>query len=113
MNDKTITKNKSLSIKFLAAIFIILTHIFPKVGNDKNLRYISILKIGKYTIEQYIGSFAGICVGIFIFISGYGLYVSYDRKLTYRDIIKRIFKIYINYWVILLIFFPIDIYGGI
>lgn len=71
------------------------------------MKYISIFKIGKYPIEQYVGSFAGICVGMFIFLSGYGLYLSYDGSLNYRDILKRIFKIYINYWVILLIFFPI------
>lgn len=30
MRDTTITKNKSLSLKFIASIFIILTHIFKK-----------------------------------------------------------------------------------
>lgn len=107
MRDTTITKNKSLSLKFIASIFIILTHIFKKSEQIDNLKYISIFKIGKYPIEQYVGSFAGICVGMFIFLSGYGLYLSYDGSLNYRDILKRIFKIYINYWVILLIFFPI------
>ena len=28
----TISKNKSSTLKFIAALFIILTHIFPKVG---------------------------------------------------------------------------------
>lgn len=113
MRDTTITKNKSLSLKFIASIFIILTHIFKKSEQIDNLKYISIFKIGKYPIEQYVGSFAGICVGMFIFLSGYGLYLSYDGSLNYRDILKRIFKIYINYWVILLIFFPIGMYMGV
>lgn len=30
--DTIIWKNKSLSLKFIAVIFIVLTHILPKVG---------------------------------------------------------------------------------
>lgn len=55
MFDTTITKNKSISLKFIAAMFIVLTHIFPKVGRIDNLKYRSLFSIGSYPIEQYIG----------------------------------------------------------
>lgn len=32
MLDITISKNKSLALKFIASLFIVLTHILPKVG---------------------------------------------------------------------------------
>ena len=111
--DTTISKNKSLKLKFIAALFIILTHIFPKVGTYKNLRYIPLFYIGKYPIEQHIGSFSGICVGIFVFLSGYGLYVSSKENINYKYIIRRIIKLYINYWIITLIFFSIGKFMGV
>ena len=40
MIDTTISKNKSLALKFLAAIFIIFTHMFVKVGQVNSLKYI-------------------------------------------------------------------------
>lgn len=108
--DTIISKNKSLSLKFIAAIFIVLTHIFPKVGQVDTLKYIPLFNWNGYPIEQYIGSLSGICVGIFIFLSGYGLYISYNKNIKYKEIFKRISKLYINYWIIILIFFSIGLY---
>ncbi|MBI6100515.1 acyltransferase, partial [Clostridium perfringens] len=113
MIDTTISKNKSLALKFLAAIFIIFTHMFVKVGQVNSLKYIPLFSLNGYPIEQYIGSFSGICVGMFIFLSGYGLYISYNKNIKYKEILKRIKKIYVNYWIILIIFLPIGMYMGV
>lgn len=111
--DTIISKNKSLSLKFIASIFIVLTHIFPKVGQVDTLKYIPLFYWNGYPIEQYIGSLSGICVGMFTFLSGYGLYISYNKNIKYKEIFKKISKLYINYWIIILIFFPIGLYMGI
>lgn len=111
--DTIISKNKSLSLKFIAAIFIVLTHIFPKVGQVDTLKYIPLFYWNGYPIEQYIGSLSGICVGIFTFLSGYGLYISCNKNIKYKEIFKRINKLYINYWIIIAIFFPIGLYMGV
>lgn len=96
MQDIIISRNKSKSLKFIASIFIILTHIFPKVGIVNSVRYTPLFYYEDYPIEQYIGSLSGICVGIFIFLSGYGLYARSRQNIRYKEIIERIIKLYIN-----------------
>lgn len=112
--DTVISKNKSLAIKFIAALFIVLTHIFPKVGESNKLKYISLFTLNGYPIEQYIGCVGGICVVMFTFLSGYGMYISYGKKeVKFKEILKKILKLYINYWVILIIFIPIGGWLGV
>lgn len=113
MKDSLITKNKSLSLKFIAATLMVLLHTFAFPERiDSNLMYISLFKINGIGIEVYVGRFGSICVGMFIFLSGYGLYVVYRGKASYQQILKRIYKFYLNYWIIFLLFIPIGIYKG-
>ena len=51
MQDISISRNKSKSLKFIASIFIILTHIFPKVDIVNSLRYTSLFYYEDYPIE--------------------------------------------------------------
>lgn len=50
-----------------------------------------------------------ICVPMFLFMAGFGLYKIYEKKssFSYFDAIKRIFKLYKQYWVVFIIFVPI------
>ena len=49
---------------------------------------------------------ASFCVPIYIFLSGYGLAITYE-KCTQMNNINRIFRLYINYWVVFLLFIPL------
>lgn len=109
MNDRLITKNKNLAIKFIAVVLMIVLHTFSFPERIKNVEYISIYLINGIPIEYYVGRFGAICVGIYLFLSGYGLYISYNERITYKGIAKRIYKLYLNYWIIFLIFIPIGI----
>lgn len=109
MNDNTITKNKSLGIKFIAVLLMIMLHTFAFPDRISNVEYTSIFILNGLPIEYYIGRLGSICVGMFTFLSGYGLYISYSRNINYKGIFKRIYNIYLNYWIVFLIFIPIGI----
>ena len=103
--DKFITAKKSIKIKYIAVILMIILHLFLKPPRD----YISIFSINGINIEYIITKFCNICVGIFVFLSGYGLTRKYGENINYKIIGKKIFKFYINYWYIFLIFIPLGL----
>lgn len=103
--DKFITAKKSIKIKYIAVILMIILHLFLKPPRD----YISIFNINGINIEYIITKFCNICVGIFVFLSGYGLTKKYGENINYKIIGKKIFKFYINYWYIFLIFIPLGL----
>lgn len=102
--DKIITKNKSRSIKFLAVCLMITYHLFAFPARIMAVSYNSLFEIGGQTIEFYISRAGGICVGMFTFLSGYGLYISYNKNISYKGILKRIYNFYKKYWLVFFIF---------
>ncbi|WP_126337152.1 acyltransferase family protein [Kaistella antarctica] len=65
-----------------------------------------LLFIGNQPLSYYISLFSDVCVPIFAFVSGYGLYFSYsNNKETYLEKnTERTKKLYVRYWIILLLF---------
>lgn len=107
--DNYISSKKSNKIKYIAVILMIILHLFSNPVRD----YISLFSINGKTIEYIFTKFCGICVGIFVFLSGYGLMKKYNSNISYKDILKKILKFYINYWYIFLIFIPIGLTIGV
>lgn len=95
-----ITKGKSLLLKGTAINFMILLHLFAPMG----IRNI-------FDITYYIAKFGGICVGIYLMLSGYGFNKKYENKeVEFKDILKRIVNFYKEYWKIFIIFIPLGYY---
>lgn len=108
MSDKYISKNNSLIIKGIAIIMMIVHHLFSfpdRINED----YISIYKLGGMPIEYFIGIIGKCCVSIFLFIGGYGLYRTYESNVDYYSIFRRIYKMYLNYWMVFIVFVPIGL----
>ena len=57
---------------------------------------------GKPIVSQLV-KFTGICVGLYLFLSGYGLYITYQRNPNIQPW-KRIVKLYLNFWIVFAIF---------
>lgn len=59
--------------------------------------------------ELYLGRFGHICVAMFLFLSGYGLFLGYARSQgsSIRYCLKKLQDFYATYWLYLLIFVPI------
>lgn len=65
-----------------------------------------LLFVGVQPLSYYISLFCDACVPIFCFVSGYGLYFNYLKNPQgySKGNLIRIKKLYINYWIILLLF---------
>lgn len=63
-------------------------------------------------IVNQLGIYAKLCVAIFVFVSGYGLEITFKNKemKVYSFYKHRFKKLFSNYWFIWLFFVPIGIF---
>ena len=99
-----LTKNQIKMTKGVAILFMLLLHLFCTKSYEG--LYIPLIFIGDTPLVYYLALFGDCCVAIYCFCSGYGLLISYkNNKENYiKNNLMRIFKLYINFWIILLIF---------
>lgn len=99
-----LTKNQVKITKGIAILFMLLLHLFCTKAYEG--LYTPIIFIGNTPLVYYIALFGDCCVVIYCFCSGYGLLISYknSRENYFKNNLIRIFKLYINYWIILFIF---------
>ncbi len=98
------TKEHTMQMKGIAIIILLFHHCFlnaqrwatvpyEKLATTKGWGYypISFAPFSSYTI-QYLASFSKICVAMFVFMTGYGMWVSYEsqkKKTTMSNYIKK------------------------
>lgn len=99
------SKEDTKIIKGVAILFMLMHHLwgFPDRIAGDGLKYAFHI-FGQSSI-QYFGSYGKICVSLFFFLGGYGIYISSLNRPF--DIISRIKKLYISYWKVFIIFIPI------
>lgn len=97
------TKLDSLMIKGLAILMMLFLHLFNSIENC-NLAS-PLIMVGDLPLIFYLTRACG-PVPIFMFISGLGLYISYNSapQLFKKKNLKRLLKLYIHFWLILSIF---------
>lgn len=111
-------KRQSLQLYGIAVLFMLFHHLFYSVqmGYAKycSSEY-SIL--GYNSIIMHISWICKLCVAIFAFITGYGLFDKYERttiiKIIIKDNIQRALRLYKKYWLVLLLFLPVCFYNGV
>lgn len=91
----------TLFLKGLAICGMLMWHI-AKCPNSQGIEYAP--------IYRYLGSLGDVCVSVFLFISGYGLTIGYQKKGETNPIgfICNRLKLYSNYWSV---FVPIVLFG--
>ena len=114
-----ITKEQSKMIQGLAILMMLYHHLFstPEIFG---IEYFSLLNIGGINIEQKMAWFFKICVGIYAFVSGYGIYRSIEKTKNenthsfwglliaeYKIIFKKIVSFFMQYWLVFVIFIVI------
>lgn len=98
------TKQHTMQMKGIAIIILLFHHCFlnaqrwatvpyEKLATTKGWGYypISFAPFSSHTI-QYLASFSKICVAMFVFMTGYGMWVSYEsqkKKTTMSNYIKK------------------------
>ena len=98
------TKEDTLVIKGVAILLMIWLHLFIQ-----NEDYTSLFFTKYGGVESLLARAAGMCVTLYIFLSGYGLYISYTR-FPNLQIKKRIVLLYINLFLVAFIFIPLGLY---
>lgn len=98
------TKEHTMQMKGIAIIILLFHHCFlnaqrwatvpyEKLATTKGWGYypISFAPFSSHTI-QYLASFSKICVAMFVFMTGYGMWISYEsqkKKTTMSNFIKK------------------------
>jgi len=105
-----LTKEESAAFKGIAIIAMLFHHLYYSIP-DGIEAYDGLL--------LWVGRLGKVCVGMFLFISGCGLSISYSKQKSpsfmyaLKFVTKRILSFYFTYWVVFLIFIPITmILGG-
>jgi uncharacterized membrane protein len=102
--SKEFSRHDTKIMKGVAVILMLMHHLwFCPDRLSGNLKYL--INCFQNSSIYYLGSFGQICVSLFFFLGGYGLWcISKKGKL---DILNNIKKLYISYWKVFLVFIPI------
>lgn len=120
--DKGITKDQSKMLQGIAILMMLYHHLFS-TPEALGIDYSSLLNINGINIELHMAWFFKICVGIYAFVSGYGLCRSLrtltnKKKLNnvslpnnymfkMRMILGKLLSFYYDYWLVFFVFVPI------
>lgn len=99
-----LTKSESLQIKGSAIIIMVLLHLFNR-PDYVNKCSIVINFMGEPLVSQ-LAKFVEICVPLYLFLSGYGLFLQFQKNHNIFPV-KRILKLYFIFWTCFIIFVPI------
>ena len=105
------TKAHTQIAKGIAITLMMIHHLFRFPDRIQKVSYISILPLGNLRLEYLLGDFGNICIAMYLFLSGYGLYMSTIKKecFSLKDSWRKILKFLINYWVVFMLFVPIGL----
>ncbi len=109
-----ISKENSLLLKGLALLFMVYYHLF--LGAENLDGAFSLCSVQGLPLATWLARGCN-PVGIYLFISGYGLYFTHRNNAPNRPW-TRIFKLYKLYWLTLVVFLPLacwmspDVYPG-
>lgn len=120
----TFDKRQTNIAKGVAVLLLLWHHLF--YNDPKNYgKFISILKIDNVPIECVIAGSCKVCVAIFLLLSGYGLYRSYqnicngtieNKRINVKKDCKFVWNHWIKmmsgYWFIYIIFVPMGLLFG-
>ncbi len=108
-----ISKSNSLILKGWGILLMLFHHLFYSPSST-SLFLDYHINIGSHDIGivNELGIYAKLCVAIFVFTSGYGLETIYlNKEMSVLSFYKHRFKkLYLNYWIIWLLFVPIGIF---
>ena len=105
MNERIFSKDNTSTLKGVAILFMVFAHLFNRM-EFCNLSF-PLLYIKDEPLIHYM-IFAMNPVDFFMVLSGYGLYYTFSQGR--KNNFKRILKLYIHYWITLIIFVSIGFF---
>ncbi len=115
MENLEFTKKDTSIIKGIAIILMFMHHLFAYPDRIKGgSSYIALFPMYGTSLEVIVALFGKLCVAMFLFLSGFGMYkkVAKSEKDTISIVFKKLKELYVNYWIIFLIFIPISFFIG-
>lgn len=116
--DQLISKNDSKILKCIAICLMVFHHLFA-FPERITVEYINIFDFSFFHFETLLSYFGRICIAMFVFVSGYGMSKQffYDTNTSvleqYKRTIKKLWKFYTMYWIIMLVTLPYGFIKGI
>lgn len=98
-----ISKSETLQLKGSAILIMVLLHLFNRPNYVEKCT-IGISFMGEPLVSQ-MAKFVEICVPLYLFLSGYGLFLQFLKNHTIFPK-KRILKLYLIFWTCFMIFIP-------
>lgn len=108
-----LTKENTKQQKGIAIVLMLIHHLY--IMNDRipiGYEYTSGITISNMDLINIVASFGKICVSLFMFLGGYGIFKSVSSQgkevsITKGSFSKRIISLYRSYWKVFLVFIPI------
>ena len=99
--------------KGTAILLMVYHHLFV-LPERLGYNYTSVINLCGFDVQSILANFAKICVGIFLFCSGVGLYYSLinlkSLKEMYKKVVIHALKFMTNFWIILIFVLAIGLY---
>lgn len=111
------SREQSAVLRGLAILMMIYHHIFA-TPELYGLEYFSVLRFGEVNVELYLAWFCKIALGIYLFVSGYGMYYVLKKRPVkdpaeetfavyllgcYRQSFAKMGRLYAQYWYALVV----------
>lgn len=112
-------KRQTNIAKGVAILLLLCHHLFLKGEN-----YTALIKINGTSLASASSTIGKVCVAMFLFLSGYGLYKSFSKfkekdkykespaKNQIRYVINHLIKLLSDYWLVYIVFVPLGLLVG-
>ena len=110
MKGKSISKREASILQGIAVLLMVFHHLFD-FPDRIHIPFINVFSF--IQLEVFLSSFGRICVAMFAFLSGYGLYKKYSEKVEdkkfpllqcYKGMLGQLFNFLKRYWVVFVVF---------
>lgn len=105
--SKYITKDETFVLKGFAILIMLFLHLFLNINRVNELDNLILIK--DIPLSYWLTRFTCICVSLYMFLSGYGLYIVFKRKTPMHNL-KRIGFLYLNVLLVAIVFLPLSFF---
>lgn len=99
-----VSKETSLQLKGFAILIMLFLHLFMK--QDVCLAMKNMILIDNIPLSWWLSRFCAICVPMYMFLSGYGLYVVYVNRPNNMQNGRRVYSLLRNVVLVGILFYP-------
>lgn len=94
-------RSETKYLQGIAILFMLGLHLFNRI--DISNYYDVKIYLGGVPLLTHISYIFDACVPIYLFCSGYGLYISEDTESNMKKRVRRVLKLLIRFWIIMVL----------